>query len=466
MSKIYNIFIFFRDLRLKDNTGLIQAQKLGYKNILPIFIFIDEQIDPKKNKYFSNNSVQFLCEGLLDLHRNLNSKNKELYLFHSSKIINVLESILKNIKIQGIHFNQDYTNYAMNRQKNIMKWCNKNKIDCCVYEDYLLSKIGTFNKKDNTVYGVYGPFKNNVYSNIGEISLPKNTFVSSITTSSSIRYSNFYIPIKSITKFYELNPNKLVLGNIKDALKLLRKTTNMNYEDNRNDMTFTTSLLSAYIKYGILSIRDVFHYFQKNKQYDLSDQLIWREFYFYVCYYNPDILKYSKNYNSKYDKIVWVNNKKHYKAWCEGNTGYPIIDACIKQLNTTGYMHNRGRLISANFLNRILGMDWRLGEKYFANKLTDYDPCVNNGNWQWIASTGVDTKPYFQRLFNPWLQSKKFDVEALYIKKWIPELKDIPPKHIHEWNKYYQEHSDIDYPKPIVEHNIQRKKALELFKNL
>ena len=155
------------------------------------------------------------------------------------------------------------------------------------------------------------------------------------------------------------------------------------------------------------------------------DQIIWREFYFYVSYYNPRLLEKGENYNRKYDKIKWVKNSKNLEAWKNGLTGYPVVDACMKELNTTGYMHNRGRLISSNFLNRILGLDWRLGEEYFAQQLTDYDPCVNNGNWQWIASTGTDPKPYFQRLFNPWLQSSKFDGNADYIKKWLPQLKNI-----------------------------------------
>ena len=150
----------------------------------------------------------------------------------------------------------------------------------------------------------------------------------------------------------------------------------------------------------------------------------------------------------------------NFKKWCKGETGYPIVDAGMREMNTTGYMHNRARLITSNFLNRMLGYNWTVGEKYYATMLTDYDPSVNNGNWQWIASTGTDPKPYFQRLFNPWLQSKKFDPQALYVKKWIPELKDVSAKHIHEWDKY---HTDV-YIAPIVNYKEARKKSVEMYR--
>ena len=185
---------------------------------------------------------------------------------------------------------------------------------------------------------------------------------------------------------------------------------------------------AAYIKFGLLSIREVYLECKLLKN-ELIDQLIWREFYFYIIYYFPDTLAKSQNFNKKFDFIKWNSSKKNFKRWCEGKTGYPIIDACMTELNTTGYMHNRGRLITSNFLNRILGLDWRLGEKYFAQKLTDYDPSVNNGNWQWAAGTGADAAPYF-RIFNPILQGEKFDPDGLYTKYYIPELKNLPTKHL------------------------------------
>ena len=155
-----------------------------------------------------------------------------------------------------------------------------------------------------------------------------------------------------------------------------------------------------------------------------------------------------------------------FKKWCNGETGFPIVDAGMRQLNQTGYMHNRARLITSNFLNRMLGMDWRKGEKYYAQQLSDYDPAVNNGNWQWIASTGVDPKPYFQRLFNPMIQSEKFDPDAKYIKEWLPELRDIPVKELHNWSDHYQKYDlkDIDYVKPMVDYKEARARSVKMYK--
>lgn len=462
---MYNLFIFFRDYRIRDNLGLIEALNT-HKKVLPIFIFVDDQISPKKNEYFSNNSVQFLCESLNELNEELLDSNKELYTFHGSNILQVLENIRTTINIEGIHYNMDYTPYALKRQDKLKHWCNKNDIDHHVYEDYLLAPIGSFLKADGNYYGIYTPFKNNVYNQVRLIPKPKQKTMKNIISLNEIKKSKYYINPSHIVKFYKHNPNILVRGGRKEALKLLNKTRSMKYDEMRNNMIFDTSHLSAYIKYGVLSIREVFWYFYKHEQQGLMDQIIWREFYFYVTYYNPRLLEKGENYNKKYDKIKWVKNNKNLEAWKNGVTGYPIVDACMKELNTTGYMHNRGRLISSNFLNRILGLDWRLGEKYFAQQLTDYDPCVNNGNWQWIASTGTDPKPYFQRLFNPWLQSSKFDGNADYIKKWLPQLKDIPAKHLHQWDIHAPTYKlkDINYVKPIIDYSEARKRSVTQYR--
>ena len=188
-------------------------------------------------------------------------------------------------------------------------------------------------------------------------------------------------------------------------------------------------------------------------------------------YFYPKVLETGSNFNPKYDNLKWVSissdkGVNYLEKWTQGRTGFPVVDAGMTQLNTTGYMHNRARLITANFLNRMLGLDWRLGERYFAIKLTDYDPAVNNGNWQWVSSTGTDPKPYFQRLFNPIIQSKKFDVDAEYIKKWLPQLNDIPAKHIHDWGKYSNEYDldDINYVAPIVDYKKARQRSIDMYR--
>ena len=269
---------------------------------------------------------------------------------------------------------------------------------------------------------------------------------------------------------YCINEDILVKGGRDNGLKQLNKIKNFKkYDKIRNMVNQETTQLSAYIKFGCISIREVYWKIRDElgKNSVLLSQLIWREFYFYIAFYYPFVLK-GKNFIEKYNKIKWVQAKTNFNKWKEGKTGYPIVDAGMIELNTTGYMHNRSRLITSNFLNRMLGYHWKVGEKYFASQLTDYDPSVNNGNWQWIASTGVDPKPYFQRLFNPILQSKKYDPDAEYIKKWLPQLKNIPAKQLHNWEENYLFYNlkDLNYVKPIVEYKKAREKSIKMYRSV
>lgn len=465
----HTLFIFFRDFRIHDNTGLIHAMKT-YKNIIPCFIFVNEQINPRMNKYFSHNCVQFLCESLKDLNDHLVKKGRELYVFKSPNIGAALLSIKQTYDIDTIVYNIDYSPYAKKRDKVIEKWCKTHGVGMDRTEDYLLAPIGEYLKPDNSVYSVYTPFRNNVMKNLTKINKPANSNTRNIAQCDELKHSPYFLSIDDLQRLYIRNPLKLVTGGRQRGLSLLLQTKKMDYDRNRDQLIFETSRLSAYIKFGNISIREVFWKFYNDNQEGLVNQLIWREFYFYIAFYHPKVLDQekgrSKNYNEKYNSIKWVNKKSWFDAWKSGNTGYPIVDACMKELNTTGYMHNRGRLISANFLNRILGHDWRKGEHYFATKLTDYDPCVNNGNWQWIASTGTDTKPYFQRLFNPWLQSEKADKQAKYIKKWLPQLKNIPAKELHQWDQHCEKYNmqELGYIFPIVEYSEARERSIKQYR--
>jgi deoxyribodipyrimidine photo-lyase len=265
-----------------------------------------------------------------------------------------------------------------------------------------------------------------------------------------------------MTKFTKINKNILSQGGRSAGLKVLDSAlkTQKHYSKTRDILSIHTSLLSPYIKFGCVSIREVFHKFRTIK--DLTRQLIWREFYMNILYAHPHVLGHAMKPN--YNKIRWRTNARYLHAWKTGNTGFPIVDAGMRQLNTTGYMHNRARLIVASFLTKTLLIDWREGEQYFAQKLVDYDPASNNGNWQWIASTGADSQPYF-RIFNPYNQSAEVDEDAIYIKTWIPELKDIPAKEIHNWYKYHTEYK-IHYPAPIVDYSVQKEKAIEMYSSI
>lgn len=446
---MYSIYIFRRDLRLEDNLGLQFAIK-NCKNIIPIFIFTPEQI--KVNEFKSDNAIQFMIESLKELDTEL-KKHKSKLLILQGDNIKVLNKLNKKLGISDIIFNQDYTPYAKKRDLEIEKFCDKNKINCHQIEDYLLSNIGTFLKADGSPYTIFTPFKNNGLKKV--IDKPKKTKFKNLV---NIDYKgDGYIK-------YKINEDILVNGGRENGLKQLSKLGKQkSYNKNRNELSINTSQLSAYIKFGNISIRETYWKIRDSLgvSNELIPQLFWREFYYYIANYFPQVLE-GKNYNKKYDKVKWNNNKKYFQAWCDGKTGYPVVDAGMRELNKTGYMHNRTRLITANFLNRILGCDWRIGEKYYASRLTDYDPSVNNGNWQWIASTGTDPKPYFQRLFNPWLQSKKFDKDCEYIKKWIPELKDIPNKEIHEWEKYSHKY-DI-YLQPVRDYKEGREASVKMYK--
>ena len=238
------------------------------------------------------------------------------------------------------------------------------------------------------------------------------------------------------------------------------------YESTRDFFTTKTTHLSAYIKFGCVSIREVYHAFKKKfgLNHGLIRELIWREFFAHVLYCYPEVV--GKSYQTKFRSLNWSQNKTNIEKWKTGMTGYPLVDACMREMNTTGYMHNRGRMTTASFLIKTLLIDWRVGEQYFAQQLTDYDIASNNGNWQGISGTGVDMKPYFRDM-NPWIQSYKFDINAEYIKKWVPELEKVDASDIHNWNETYNntKYKDVNYPKPIVDYSKQKEKMLEMYKS-
>lgn len=453
----YTIFIYRRDLRIQDNKGLNLAMQ-EFDNIIPIFIFTPEQIGDK-NKFRSDNAIQFMCESLEDLNKELKKNGSKLHIFKGENN-KILSGIFNKINVKNVVFNMDYTPYAIKRDKSIKALCKKKGINCVLVEDYLLDKVGTILKPNSEPYTVFTPFKNKglKYS----VDKPSKMRAKNLTSSNKL----------STTKIinYTVNPDILVRGGRSNGVKMLKKVKNhKNYGKVRNMLSIPSTELSAYIKFGCISIREVYWMVHKTNGLNsvLMSQLYWREFYYYITYYFPYVLK-GKNFNPKYDGIDWVKEKGHFKKWCEGKTGYPIVDAGMRQLNETGYMHNRARLITANFLNRMLGYNWTVGEKYYATKLTDYDPAVNNGNWQWIASTGTDPKPYFQRLFNPIIQSEKFDPDAKYIKKWLPQLKNIPASDLHKWESKYVNYNlgDIDYVAPIVNYKEAREKSVKIYRKV
>ena len=453
-----NIFIHRRDIRWQDNTTLLKMD-----DVVPIFIFTPEQINPKKNKYFSNNLVEFMCKSLNELDNEYKKIRSDsgLTLFEGD-IIDVLNDIIKNNKIEKIGFNIDYSPYSKKRDNKITKWATKNNIEVVTHEDMLLDNI-IDTDPPNKQYKVFTPFYNNcIKKKVQNVIKRKPKLFGGKLKG----ISKYQITHNQIAKFYNDNPKRNVEPGRKEGIKKLLAIKKLNqYNKCRNFLDYKTSNLSAYINLGILSIREVYHYaLQKlGKKNDFIKELYWRDFYYNILYFYPHVV--GGPFYEKYSKLKWENNVSKFNKWCKGETGFPIVDACMKQLNTTGYMHNRGRMIVASFLTKNLMVDWKWGERYFATKLIDYNISANNGGWQWASGTGTDAQPYF-RIFNPWTQSKNYDDDASFIKLWIPELESVPAKDIHNWHSKHIDYQDINYPKPIVIHEETREKALSMYKKV
>lgn len=456
-----NIFIHHRDIRHQDNTTLNKMSK-DLDNIIPIFIFPPEQIDPKKNKYFSNNLVQFMCESLLELKKDYKKKNGTLN-FYKGDNLDVLKEIHKKHKIANIGFNIDYSPYAKKRDKSIYTWAKKENINIYQEEDMLLKELldgDTKSRNSGEPYKVFTPFMKFLRANyqVKKVS-KKSPKVSKKKIKTKHSISN-----KDVKKFYKTNPDLNVPSGRKEAKKKLKKVkVQKKYDTMRNCLTYNTTHLSSYINLGLLSIREVYHHTLKElgKNNGIITELYWRDFYYNILHFFPHVV--GNSFKEKYDKIKWRNDKKEFKAWCQGKTGFPVVDACMRQMNTTGYMHNRGRMIVASFLTKDLLIDWKWGEKYFATQLQDYNISANNGGWQWAAGTGTDSQPYF-RIFNPWTQTKNYDPNCVYIKKWVPELEDVDNKDIHDWEKKHKDYQLKNYPNPIVNHKEERLNTLKVYK--
>jgi deoxyribodipyrimidine photo-lyase len=456
MSKLYQngLFIFRRDLRIIDNKCLDLVNSLC-KNIYPIFIFTPEQVT-NKNDFKSNNAIQFMIECLKDLNKSINNKLMTFYGSNNS----IIKKLIQELNIDLVCFNVDYSPYAIERDLEIVSLCDIMNVGYELTNDYYLYEPGTVLNVSKKPYQKFTPF----YQSCIKVKVQVPSRVRKINFVSSNKKIDGNITLdEGLKKFTNINENKLVVGGRVEGLKVLKNAfkEQKNYKTTKNDLSKNTSLLSAYIKFGCVSIREVYNVFRTNK--DFIRQLIWREFYAHILFHFPDVL--GSALKPSYNKIRWNKNERWFKAWCDGETGFPIVDACMRQLNETGYMHNRGRLLVSSFLVKTLLISWEEGEKYFARKLTDYDPASNNGNWQWTAGSGADSQPYF-RIFNPSRQAEEHDAECIYIKKWVPELQDVPNKDIFNWEVEWKNYKDIKYLKPIVDYKEQKEKALKMYSSV
>ena len=417
-----SIFWYRRDLRLEDNTGLFKALNEN-ENILPIFIFDDSILDELPE---DDARVNFIYESLSKINKQLNNHKASLQIL-KGQIDDVWEKLVTTYDIQKVYLNKDYEPYAIKRDQKIKEFLNSKGIEMKTFKDQVIFEEDEIVKADGKPYTVFTPYKRKWLEKFTKVNL--NLIVN---------FDNFY---KKIIDFPSLN--QLGLKNSPLKVKNYSLKNVSTYSETRNFPNLdSTSYLSPHLRFGTISVRQIITEL-KNKSETFLSELIWREFFMQIIFHFPHVV--TKNFRPKYDGIQWVNNKEDYDNWCQGKTGYPLVDAGMRQLNETGYMHNRVRMVTAGFLCKHLLIDWRYGEAYFAKKLLDYELSSNNGNWQWAAGTGCDAAPYF-RIFNPIEQLKKFDKTLTYTKKWVKDF------------------DTLEYPKPIVDHKYARNRALEAYK--
>lgn len=465
-----SIFIHRRDFRLDDNTTLNKLLALTKGKVQPIFIFTPTQIDESKNKYRSNVLVEFMCESLLELdeeYQEYSDGGVKLEFFYGEPV-DVLANIKQVTTIKSIGWNRDYSPYSKERDQAMVDWADQNKIEIYQEEDLLLVPIEADVNKSGagTPYQKYSFFNKKIKPEIrGIVSPCHGKFMSNNINWSQCKFN---LPRDSVKEFYHSVPARNVSPGRRAGLNQLNRLIKIKeYADTRDTLSLPTSNLSAYLNLGCISIREAYQQglqvFGKDSSW--IDELIWRDFYYNILYYFPHVV--GGNFNDLYDKFKWDSDQNNYKKWCNGNTGFPIIDAAMRQLNQTGFMHNRGRMLVASFLTKDLGLDWRLGERYFATHLQDYNLAANNGGWQWSSGTGTDAQPYF-RIFSPWAQAKTHDPDCKYIKRWIPELADVPNKVVFKWDTECTntEYQWCKYPCPIVNHTECAKYSQQQHKGL
>jgi deoxyribodipyrimidine photo-lyase len=453
-SKRYprSLFIFRRDLRCDDNTALIRALE-DSEQVIACFIFDPRQTQP--HPYRSEPAFAFMIQSLEDLGVQLLDRGGKLFYFQGIAH-EVIEQLILKEKISAVYLNEDYTPFSVGRDLAIKKLCSLHNIAFYACADALLNDPRSVTKNAGGVYTVFTPFFRK--SILNEVLKP--------AINSHSNYFNGSLKFKGSGSLPSMSSRvkPIFSGGRKQALEILSDLKRFkSYETDRDiPAQNATTGLSAHHKFGTCSVRETYHAVKKQlgKEHTLIRELYWRDFFTQIAYHFPHVFGHA--FYEEYDGIQWSCDEEKFKLWREGRTGFPIVDAGMRELNATGFMHNRVRMITSSFLVKDLHIDWRWGEKYFAQRLVDYDPCVNNGNWQWVASTGCDHQPYF-RIFNPWLQQKRFDGDCRYIKKWIPELKHLNASAIHVRGKGQGLFSE-NYPDPMLEHDVESQKAKEMFK--
>lgn len=460
MSK--GVFLFQRDLRLDDNTTLLKALQ-ECSSVLAIFIFTPEQIDRKKNPYFSDPAVQFMCESLKDLNDQL--KNR-LHVFYGSHTT-VLNQIYKEVPFDRLYSNQDYSVYAKERDQRIQEWCNVKKISFVQEEDYGLMPLKSVLVENERPYMVLSQFYKRFLKEF-TVREPKS-YPSSKDRFVSHRFSKA-MALSEWHQFYKETPQLAIHGGRTEGLQRLKKLNELkDYQKERDYPALgKTSKMSPHLKFGTVSIREMYWAIRNTlgKDHGLIRELVFRDFYLKIYAMNPKLQRGQALHHGLDKAMPWRYSKKDFQQWLEGKTGFPLVDAGMRELNTTGHQHNRIRMLCASVLTKYLLIDWRWGLKYYYTHLVDADIFSNTAGWGFASSTGPDATPYFRAPFNPFLQSKKFDKDAVYIKQWIPELKEVDPKDIHQWMDptIRAKYPNVNYPAPIIDAKEASARAINVYK--
>ncbi len=425
VTKSTTLFWLRRDLRLQDNVGLFHALKEN-ESVLPIFIFDSEILGKLEDK--ADLRVAFIHQSLALMQQQLVEMGSSLLVLHGNPT-----EIFKELTPKAVYTNHDYEPYARSRDAQVREILESKGVVFKTFKDQVVFEKDEVTKDDGKPYTVFTPYSRKWKSKLDEGPLKSYP---------TEKYFDHFKKVKSIAL-----PTLSAIGFEEKAFifpeRLVKQSVVEQYDKQRNFPAIAgTTKLSVHLRFGTVSIRKLAQVALKKNETWLNE-LIWRDFYHMILWHFPHVQ--TKAFKPAYDKIDWRNNEKEFAAWCEGKTGYPIVDAGMRELNATGFMHNRVRMITASFLTKHLLIDWRWGEAYFAKKLLDFDLAANNGGWQWAASSGCDAAPYF-RVFNPALQTEKFDPKLEYIKKWVPEFETA------------------SYPKPIVDHKVARERVLKVYK--
>jgi deoxyribodipyrimidine photo-lyase len=424
------LFWFRRDLRLFDNAALYYALKQN-TNVQPIFIFDPTILSKLSDK--NDARVTYIHNALQAMQTQLLALGSSLRVYYNTPQ-NVFEQLIAEGKLTNVYTNHDYEPYALQRDEAINTLLSNNNIAFKTYKDHVIFEKNEVTKDDGKPYTVFTPYANKWKKNI------TNYYLKAYPVE---LYATNYI---KVAPYPIITLNKMGFETSTIAAPTINWDTNIinNYTEQRNYPAIAgTSRLSVHLRFGTVSIRQLAKAAMPLNVTWLNE-LIWRDFYATILHHFPHSV--NNAFKPAYDRIAWRNNETEFEAWCNGNTGYPIVDAGMRELNTTGFMHNRVRMITASFLTKHLLIDWRWGERYFAQKLLDFDLSANVGGWQWAAGSGCDAAPYF-RVFSPAEQTKKFDCKLAYIKKWIPEVENV-----------------FKYPQPIVDHKFARERVLTVYK--